>query len=124
MSLCRDRRSSRTEVWVIAVCTVVALLMTSAASAAKIANRGDKEVKLKITEGSSRQDVAIPVGGVVERVCQKGCIIRLSDSGSDDYELQGSENVSVEEGFLYYDPDQEVAPTNGSASGDQDRKKK
>ena len=98
--------------------------MTSAATAATIANRGDTEVKLKITEGSSRQDVAIPVGGVVERVCQKGCIIRLGDSANDEYELEGSESVSVEEGFLYYDSEQGVAPPFGSASGDQDRKKK
>jgi hypothetical protein len=98
--------------------------MTSAAAAATITNRGDKEVKLKITEGASRQDVVIPAGKVLEQVCQKGCIIRLNDSANDEYELEGSEKVSVEGGFLYYDSDPEVAPPAGSASSDKSRKQK
>jgi hypothetical protein len=66
--------------------------MTSAASAATITNRGDKEVKLTITEGSSRQD-------------------------------EGSESVSVEGGFLYYDsPENEGAPPAGSTSGHGDQR--
>jgi hypothetical protein len=97
--------------------------MTSAASAATITNRGDKEVKLTITEGSSVEDKALPAGKVVGGVCQKGCIIRLSDNGNDEYELDGSESVSVEGGFLYYDsPSDGGAPPVGSTSGDQDRK--
>ena len=91
--------------------------MTSAASAATITNRGDKEVKLTITEGSSRQDEVLPSGKVVDGVCQKGCIIRLNDNANDEYELEGSESVSVEGGFLYYDsPENEGAPPAGSAS--------
>jgi hypothetical protein len=77
--------------------------MTSAASAATIANRSDKEIKLTITEGPSRQDNVLPVGKVVDGVCQQGCIIRLNDNANDEYELEGSESVSVEGGFLYYD---------------------
>jgi hypothetical protein len=97
--------------------------MTSAASAATITNRGDNEVKLSITEGSSRQDEVLPNGKVVDGVCQKGCIIRLNDELNAEYELDGSESVSVEGGFLYYDsPEKEVAPPAGSASGNGDRK--
>jgi hypothetical protein len=92
--------------------------MTSAASAAMITNRSDTEVKLTITEGSSHQDEVLPVGKVISGVCQKGCIIRLNDDVDDEYELDGSESVSVEGGFLYYDsPESEVAPSGGSASG-------
>ena len=43
----------------------------------------------------------------------KGCVIRLSDSENDEYELEGSEIVSIEDGYLYYDgPDSgaEMAP--------------
>ena len=122
MTFCRGRRSSRTDHLALTVCAIAALLMTSAASAATITNRGDKEVKLKITEGSSRQDEALPTGKVVDGVCQKGCIIRLNDNANDEYELEGSESVSVEGGFLYYDsPENGVAPPGGSASGDGDR---
>ncbi len=102
---------------VLTVGTIVALLMTSAASAATITNRGDIEVKLTFTEGASRQVSVLPPGKVIEGVCQKGCIIRLNDSSNDEYELTGSEALSVEDGFLYYESALEVAPGNGGALG-------
>jgi hypothetical protein len=120
MSFCRDRRSGRFDPQVLAASAIAVLLMTSAVSAATITNRGDKEVKLTITEGSSAQDEVLPVGKVVGGVCQKSCIIRLNDNANDEYELNGSESVSVEGGFLYYDsPGKGGAPPVGSISGDQ-----
>lgn len=100
----------------LAASTIAALLMTSAASAVTITNRGDKEMKVSIIEGASKQDTILAAGKVLDGVCQKGCIIRLNDSENDEYELEGSEVVSVEEGFLYYDgPAAQSAPPNGSA---------
>ena len=118
-----SRTASRSKVH--AISTIAALLMTSAASAVTITNRGDKEVKLSVVEGSAKQDQVLAIGKVVEGVCQKGCIIRLNDSENDEYELQGSEVVSVEEGFLYYDgPDAgNAAPLGGSAPDPVDPKK-
>lgn len=96
---------------------IVALLMTSAANAATITNRSDKEVKLTVTENQSRQDHLLQPGKVIEGVCQKGCIIRLNDGKNDEYELDGSETLSVEEGFLYYESTGSgVAPVRGGAS--------
>ncbi len=123
MLCCRGRRSSRTDLKVHTVCAIAALLMTSAASAATITNRSDTEVKLTITEDTSRKDEVLPPGKDIDGVCQKGCIIRLNDSAKDEYELQGSDSVSIEGGFLYYDsPEKEVAPPAGSASNTGDRK--
>ena len=101
----------------LATSTIAALLMTSAASAVTITNRGDKEIKLSVIEGSAKQDQVLPIGKVLDGVCQKGCIIRLNDSENDEYELEGSEVVSVEEGFLYYDgPDAGSARPSGSSA--------
>ncbi|MBA2125255.1 hypothetical protein DLM45_03330 [Hyphomicrobium methylovorum] len=123
MTFCRDLGSGRTKLRVFTVCTIATLLTTSVAAAATISNRGDKEIKLTITEGSSRKDEVLPPGKVIDGVCRKGCIIRLNDSSKDEYELEGSESVSVEEGFLYYDqPDNRVAPRPGSGSGTGDQK--
>jgi hypothetical protein len=123
MSCCRGRTSSRTDLQVHTVCAIAALLMTSAASAATITNRSDTEVKLTITEDTSRKDEVLPPGKDIDGVCQKGCIIRLNDSAKDEYELQGSDRVSIEGGFLYYDsPEKGVAPPAGSASNTGDRK--
>ena len=123
MNFCRDRRSGRLDLLALTAGTIAVLLMTSAASAATIANRGDNEVKLTITEGSSRQDELLPPGKVIGGVCQKGCIIRLNDNVNDEYELDGSESVSVDGGFLYYDsPGKGGAPPAGSASGEREKK--
>lgn len=106
-----------------AVGAIAVLLMTSTATAVTITNRGDKEVKLKITEGASRSDAVLPPGKVIEGVCQKGCIIRLNDSADDEYELDGSESLSVEEGFLYYESSNDkVAPKSGSGLIDGEKK--
>lgn len=100
---------------VFAAGMIAALLMTSAASAVTVTNRDVKEIKLRIIEGDARQEQVLPPGKVLEGVCQKGCIIRLNDSDNDEYELEGSETVSVEEGFLYYDsPLGAGAPQDGS----------
>lgn len=97
--------------------TIAALLMTSAACAATITNRGDKETKVSVIEGTAKQGHVLAAGKMIDGVCQKGCIIRLNDSENDEYELDGSEVVSVEEGFLYYDgPAAGSAPVPGSAS--------
>jgi hypothetical protein len=118
MTFCRDRRSGRFYLVAITARAIAVLLLTSAVSAATITNRGDQELKLTITEGSSRQDAVLPIGKVISGVCQKSCIIRLNDSVKDEYELKGSESVAVEGGFLYYDsPSKGGAPTVGSASG-------
>jgi len=123
MPFCRDRRSGRSSLTAHAARAIAALLTTSAASAATITNLSDKDVKLTITEGSSRQDEVLPTGKVIDGVCRKGCIIHLNDNAKDEYELDGSESVSVEGDFLYYNsPVHEVAPAGGSASEAPGRK--
>jgi hypothetical protein len=83
--------------------TVAALLMTSAAYAVTVTNRSDKEIKISVIVGTVTQDHVLEIGKGVVGVCQQGCIIRLNDSDSDEYELEGSEVVSIDGGFLYYD---------------------
>ena len=106
-----------------AALAIAALLMTSAAHAVTVTNRGDKDVKLTVIEGEAKQDQVLPPGKVLEGVCQKGCIIRLNDSENDEYELEGSEAVSVEEGFLYYDsPVSDGAPQGGAGTPGDEKK--
>lgn len=93
----------------LTVCAIAALLMTSAAYAATVANRDSQGIRVLIIEDTVRQDQVLLPGKVIDGVCQKGCIIRLNDSDDTEYELEGSERVSVEEGFLYYDSSDVVA---------------
>jgi hypothetical protein len=97
--------------------TIVALLITSAAQAATITHRSGQPTKVLVIEGAERQEKILSPGQVLDGVCQQGCIIRLNDSSSSEYELKSSESVSVEEGFLYYDDVKSAgAPGNGSIS--------
>lgn len=99
--------------------TIVAGLVATALSAAhavavvSVTNRDDKDHKLTIVEGEKRTDHVLKPTQVLEGVCDKGCVIRLNDSENDEYELEGTEVVSIEEGYLYYD-----GPEDNQGAGD------
>lgn len=96
--------------------TMAAFLWTTSAHAVSVTNRDAKEFKLTIMEGEAKQDHVLKPSGVLEGVCLKGCIIRLNDSENDEYELEGPEVVSIEEGYLYYDgPEVPAAPGAGDS---------
>lgn len=83
--------------------TIAGLLWTSTAQAVSITNRDEKDLKVTIIEVTGRQDNVLAPGEVLEGVCQKGCVIRLNDKDDSDYELESSDAVSIEEGYLYYE---------------------
>jgi len=94
-----------------------ALLFTAAgADAITVTNRDDKEHKLTIIEGEARSDHPLKANAVLENICMKGCVVRLNDSDNDEYELEGTEVVSIEDGYLYYDgPDTPADQPPGAA---------
>jgi len=97
---------------------IAVLLWTSHAGAVSVTNRDDKDHKVTVIEGDIKKDHVLKPSAVLEGVCQKGCIIRLNDSDNDEYDLEGTEVVSIEEGYLYYDgPDEtpQAAPGAGPA---------
>ena len=91
------------------------------AMAATVTNRDAKDYKLTVLEGDKAQHLMLKPSGVLQDVCPKGCIVRLNDSENDEYELEGTEIVSIEDGYLYYDvPDAAPgapAPPGGAAPG-------
>ena len=89
----------------LALAFACALAGTGANAAVSITNRDDKEHKLTVIEdeGKTKADHVLKGGGQLDGVCKAGCIVRLNDSEEDEYELEGTETVSIEEGFLYYD---------------------
>jgi hypothetical protein len=94
---------------VIGLQCFLGLLAAPPAQAATVTNRDAKEYKLTVLEGDKAQHLMLKPSGVLQDVCPKGCIVRLNDSENDEYELEGTEIVSIEDGYLYYDvPD--VAP--------------
>jgi hypothetical protein len=94
---------------------VAGLLAADAVAAVSVTNRDDKSHKLTIIEGDSKKDHTLKPQELLDNICAKGCIIRLNDSENDEYELEGTEVVSIEEGYLYYDgPDAPAEPAPGA----------
>ena len=100
--------------------TLVALTLVamSPAEAATVTNRDAKEYKLTVLEGDKAQHHVLKPSAVLPDLCPKGCIVRLNDSENDEYELEGTEIVSIEDGYLYYDvPDAIPGPAPGQTPG-------
>jgi hypothetical protein len=79
------------------------LCLAGAAEAITVTNRDDKEHKLTVIEGEAKKDLTLAPASIEENICMKGCVVRLNDSENDEYELEGTEVVSIEDGYLYYD---------------------
>ncbi len=100
----------------LVVSVAAAAYGAEAAAAVSLTNRDDRDYKITIVEGSSSQDHTLTPSAVLEGICPKGCVIRLNDSEDDEYELEGNEIVSIEEGYLYYDgPETPAEPALGEA---------
>ena len=108
---------------IAAACATATLLWVSTASAVSVTNRDAGDVKVTVIEGEARQDHVLKPSQELKEICQKGCIIRLNDSESDEYELEGTEVVSIEEGYLYYDgPDSPASPQGGAGQPSEPKK--
>jgi hypothetical protein len=102
---------------------IAAAYCAEAAAAVSVTNRDGHDHKVTIIEEDKKQDHTLKPSAVLEGICQKGCIIRLNDSENDEYELEGTEVVSIEEGYLYYDgpevPSEPILGEPGTAQGPQ-----
>lgn len=102
--------------WAVAASLGVALIGSPGAFASSITNRDGTDRKVSIIEGNAAADHILRPSATLEGVCKQGCVIRLNDSRKDEYELKGSEVVSIEGGYLYYDgPPASAVPTAGDA---------
>jgi hypothetical protein len=87
----------------VAASLFAALIWVPAAYASSLTNRDDKDCKVTIIEGKAAKTEVLKPSAVLQGICAKGCVVRLNDSENDEYELDGSEVVSIEDGYLYYD---------------------
>jgi hypothetical protein len=90
-------------IMVVAATVTAALYWVPSACASSITNRDDKDRKITVIEGKTAKDHVLAPSAALTGICQTGCVVRLNDSQKDEYELKGSESVSIEDGYLYYD---------------------
>lgn len=102
--------------WAVAASLGVALIGSPGAFASSITNRDGTDHKVSIIEGNAAADHILRPSATLPGICMRGCVIRLNDSQKDEYELNGSEVVSIEGGYLYYDgPPASAVPKAGDA---------
>ena len=73
-----------------------------------LTNRDAADQRLIIIEGDKQSETVIKAGQKLE-LCQKSCVIRLPDG--EDYEFDGGEIVSLEEGLLFLHNPEEQGKT-------------
>ena len=96
--------------------TVVLINAFSAAHAASVTNRDDKDHTVTVIEGSSQIDHVLKKDEVLEGVCQSGCSIRIDGDDVGPYVLEGTEATTIEGGDLYAEGQGPlVSPSSGAA---------
>ena len=98
----------------------VILLLSSvtAAHAVSITNRDEHDHKVTVIEGNAKTDHVLKPSQALNGICVKGCAIQLNGTEDDEYQLEASDVVSIEDGNLYYDgPD--TAAVQLPADGDK-----
>lgn len=78
--------------------------------AATITNRDAREYRLSIEANTVTDDRILRPNEALKDICPKGCAVRLDNGANDQYELEGSDVVSIEDGFVYYDGPEGNAP--------------
>jgi hypothetical protein len=92
-----------------AVWLSVFFMMTSQAGALQLTNRDTADHKLVVTEKDTEQELVVKPSEILDDICTKGCTIKMSDG--EEYEFEGNEVVSIEEGLLFLDE-----PSDGVSS--------
>lgn len=115
-------RSSRCAVGPFQLVTallIATLLPVTSGQAASLTNRDGREHKLSIVTGAASESHVLKPNQALSDICAKGCVIRLNDSEDDTYELEGSDAVVIEDGFLYYEGAPEPAAPAAPAGSER-----
>jgi hypothetical protein len=102
-------------VYALTICSAV-LLAASQASALQLTNRDTADHKLVVTENGATQDIVIQPSQMLDSICVKGCTIKMSDG--EEYEFDGTEVVSIEEGLMFLDEPGDTEPDLGNADSE------
>lgn len=92
------------------VAVIAPLLLATDGSAASLTNRDPREHKLTVMSGQDGDSRVLKPDEAWNDFCAEGCIVRLDDDENATYEIEGSDVVSIEDGFVYYDRD-DTAPS-------------
>ena len=111
----RQSHAKRAGICAAAGWFVLALFPVQSVEAAALSNKDTSAYKIEVISKGGRREHELSPGKSITEFCKVGCIIRLNSDAANDYELEGSERVSIEGGLVYYDG--EEIPKSADASG-------
>ncbi len=87
----------------VAICATAQLILAGQpASAAQLINNDQRSYEIRIVADNERQSQQVAPGNTVDNLCPQGCILTLVGVEDGAYVLEGKEDVSIENGMLYY----------------------
>lgn len=92
----------------IALLTIIGIASVPPAHALKLTNRDTSEHRITIQENNGAREQSLKPAETVDGVCNSGCTIKMQDG--EEYEFDGNEIVSIEEGLMFLDE-----PAQGAA---------
>ncbi len=90
----------------------VLLVSLGGANAISLTNRDPSDQKIVLIEGEKQSERVLKAGEKVA-LCESSCVIRLP--GGEDYEFDGPETVSLEEGLLFLENESDAQQPGGDA---------
>ncbi len=97
--------------------SAILLLPLQSAGAVTLSNNDSTAYKIEIMVKTAIREHELAPGKKLIGVCKAGCVIRLNGSAADDYELEGTERISIEGGLVYYDGEEIVKPGDATKAG-------
>lgn len=98
--------------------TCLALLLSAPqAHALQLTNRDTADHKIAVTEKAGTREIVVKPAEVVEDLCAAGCTMKMTDG--EEYEFDGNEVVSIEEGLMFLDEPAEGGATAPGETGVQ-----
>ena len=94
--------------------SVAGLLFALPASALTISNEDPDPHTITVTAGTDTKQVTVEPDQQVDAVCAAGCMLELENG--EQYQMQGGETVSIEDGVIFVD----AAPGSDNDDGDTD----
>ena len=85
----------------IAFLAILAIATSSPAKALKITNHDATAQKMTINENNGSRETTLAPSESIEGFCNGGCSIKMD--GGEEYEFDGNEIVSIEEGLMFLD---------------------
>lgn len=96
--------------------TCLALLLAAPeADALQLTNRDAADHKIAVTEKAGSREIVVKPAEVVEDLCAAGCTMKMTDG--EEYEFDGNEVVSIEEGLMFLDEPAEGGATAPGETG-------